>query len=68
MFKVKDNDFYLPSDESFLVDCGATTNFVNYDSDFISIDDNFNPEENFIELADGYWLSNLAKKKGTVST
>ena len=54
MFKVKDNDFYLPSDESFLVDCGATTNFVNYDSDFISIDDNFNPEENFIELADGY--------------
>ena len=53
MFNVKDKDFYLPCDESFLVDCGATTHIVNYDSDFIFIVDNFNPEGHFIELADG---------------
>lgn len=53
VFKVKDKDFYIPCDESFLVDSGATTHIVNYDSDFIFIVDNFNPEGHFIELADG---------------
>ena len=36
----------------FLVDCGGTSHIVNYDSDFIFVDDNFNPERHFIELAE----------------
>ena len=61
-FKVKKKDFYLPYDKSFLVDCSVTTHIVNYHSNLISIDDNFNPEGHFIELADGMRSNNVAKK------
>ena len=36
------------------------------DSDFIFIDDNFNPKGHFIELADGTRSNNVAKERGTV--
>ena len=50
-----------------LVDCGATAHIVNDDSKFIFIDENFNPEEHFIELADGRNCNNVAKKRGTAT-
>ena len=37
----------------FLVDTGATCHIVNCDSGFISVDEHFNPENDYIELADG---------------
>ena len=49
-----------------LVDCGATAHIVNDDSKFIYIDEKYNPEEHFIELADGKRCNNVAKKRGTV--
>ena len=52
---------------NFLVDCGATTHIVNKDDNFIYIDPSFNPEEHFVELADGTRSNNVAKKRGTVS-
>ena len=36
------------------------------DSDFIFIDDNFNPKGHFIELADGTRSNNVAKERRTV--
>ena len=36
------------------------------DSDFIFIDDNFNPKGHFIELADATRSNNVAKERGTV--
>ena len=49
-----------------LVDTGATYHVVNYDSGFISVDEHFNPENHYIELANGSKTCNLALKKGTV--
>ena len=54
-FKVSDDEMYLAVDnETFLVDCGATTHIVNEDENFIYVDPSFKPEEHFIELADVY--------------
>ena len=50
-----------------LVDCGATAHIVNDESKFIYFDENYNPEEHFIELADGRRCNNVAKKRGTVT-
>ena len=49
-----------------LVDCGATTHIINDDSQFVYIDENYNPHEHYIELADGTRKNNVAKKRGTV--
>ncbi|XP_066928169.1 uncharacterized protein [Clytia hemisphaerica] len=68
-FKCDDNDnnLKLMSDiDTFLVDCGATSHMVNTDANFISTDDDFKPENHYIELADGSLVNNLAKKRGTV--
>ena len=50
---------------SFLVDCGATSHIVNDDSNFVSFDDNFKPDEHFVQLADGS-TNTVATKRGTV--
>ena len=66
-FKMGD-DLVLNSDnsESYLVDCGATSHVVNSDTNFVSTDPTFKPENHFIELADGTRSNNVAKKRGTV--
>ena len=46
--------------------CGATTHIVNDDSNFISTDENYKPDNHFIELTDGSRTNNVAKKRGTV--
>ena len=69
-FKIDDNhdEYVLQVDgDSFLVDCGATTHIVNNDTNFISVDESFEPEKHYIVLADGTKSNNIAKKKGTVS-
>ena len=67
-FKINDNEMYLAVDnETFLVDCGATTHIVNKDENFIQVDPSFKPEEHFMEPADGTRANNVAKKKGTVT-
>jgi len=48
-----------------LVDCGATTHIITDKSKFVCFDQNFNPNEHFIELADGSKKNNLALGKGT---
>ena len=69
MFKVDDDTMFLKAGtESFLVDCGATTHIVNKDENFIDIDSTFNPEDHYVELADGTRSNNVAKKRGTVLT
>ena len=52
---------------SFLVDCGATTHVVTNDSCFTHLDNSFDPEKHYIELADGTKSNNVALKKGTAS-
>ena len=52
--------------DSFLVDCGATSHIVTNDACFINIDQNFNPNEHYIELADGSKSNNIALKRGEV--
>ena len=48
-----------------LVDCGATTHVVNDVSRFISFDENFDPKNHVIELADGSKVNNIVLDKGT---
>ncbi len=50
---------------NLLVDCGATTHIINDESKFVSFEKSFNPEEHYIELADGSRTNNVAVKKGT---
>lgn len=65
-FKLKDVNFQLPCDETFLVDCGATTHIDNKEDCFIDFDESFDPGKHFIELANGEKSNNVAKKRGTV--
>ena len=68
IFKVSDDEMYLAVDnETFSVDCGATTHIVNKDENFIHVNPSFKPEEHFIELADGTQANNVAKKRVTVA-
>ena len=48
-----------------LVDCGATTHIINDESKFVFLERNFNPNDHYIELADGSRTNNVAMKKGT---
>ena len=58
---------YLAVDnETFLVDCGATTHIVDKDENFIYVNPSFKPEEHFIELADGTRANNVVKR-GTIA-
>ena len=50
---------------SLLVDTGATSHIINED-DFIAVNENYVPENHFIELADGSKTNAVAKKRGTV--
>ena len=47
-----------------LVDCGATTHIINDGSKFVNFDSQFDPENHYIELADGSRTNNLVMKKG----
>ena len=50
-FKINDDEMYVAVDnETFLVDCGATTHIVNKNENFIHVDPSFKPEEHFIKL------------------
>ena len=51
--------------DSLLVDCGATAHIINEERYFISFDESYQPENHFIELADGSRSNNVAKKRGT---
>ena len=50
---------------NLLVDCGATTHIINDESKFLFFEKNFNPNDHYIELADGSRTNNVAMKKGT---
>ena len=68
LFCMSEDDYLCKvKDDSLLVDCGATTHIVNDESHFISIDENYKPENHYIELADGSRTNNIAKKRGTVA-
>ena len=65
-FDVKEDEIISQlNSEAILVDCGATAHIINDESKFIHIDETFDPEDHFIELADGTRCNNVAKKKGT---
>ena len=49
------------------MDCGETAHIINDESKFTYIDENYRPEEHYIELADGKRKNNVAKKRGTVN-
>ena len=66
------NFIFITSDEnndvkndSLLVDCGATAHIINEERYFTSFDESYQPENHFIELADGSRSNNVAKKRGT---
>lgn len=42
-FKIDDNNFQLPCEKTFLVDCGAGTQIVNNEENFIDFDERFDP-------------------------
>jgi len=68
-FKASDQKSSIEAtNNTFLVDCGATTHIVNDQSCFVDIDESFNPTDHYIELADGTTVNGVAKQKGTVIT
>ena len=50
---------------NLLVDCDATTHIINDESKLVSFEKNFNPDDHYIELADGLRTNNVVMKKGT---
>ena len=53
--------------DELLVDTGATSHICNDLSKFISFDETFEPENHYIQLADGKASNKVALKRGTVS-
>ena len=49
---------------TFLVDCGASSHMINDESLFVFFDSTFKPADHSIELADGRPRNDLAKGKG----
>lgn len=50
-----------------LVDTGATTHIIRDKSKFTHLDESFNPEKHYIELADGNRYNNVALGRGTAA-
>ena len=46
------------------MDCGATTHIANDLAQYICVDKDVNPDEHYMELADGSRSNNIARKKG----
>jgi len=51
-------------ENSLLVDTGATAHILNDKSKFLKFDDEFKPENHYIELADGSRASGVVPAKG----
>ena len=47
-----------------MVDCGATTHIITEGDAFAKFDKTFNPNEHYMELADGTRMNNVALKRG----
>ena len=47
-----------------LVDCGATNHVITDKSKFIHFEQNFEPRNHFVELADGSQANNIIVKRG----
>ena len=47
-----------------MVDCGATSHIITEESKFTRFDKTFNPQQHFMELADGTRENNVALKRG----
>ena len=58
------NDTNSCNSNKLLVDCGATSHIVNNENLFVSFDKDFNPENHYIELADGRRSNQFAKARG----
>ena len=54
----------VPRNNTFLVDCGASSHMINDKSLFVSLDSTFEPTDHFIELADGRRRNDLAEGQG----
>ena len=52
-YKVRINPHIISKNFELLVDCGATAHILNDESKFIEFEKDFDPEEHYIELADG---------------
>ena len=55
------------SSDGLLVDCGATTHIITDKSKFHKFDDDFEPSNHSIELADGSRTSGIVSGKGTAN-
>ena len=51
--------------ELLLVDSGCSSHINNDESNFISFDEDYEPQDHSVELADGTITKNVAKKRGT---
>lgn len=51
-------------ENGLMVDCGATSHIITEGSKFTRFDKTFNPQQHFMELADGTRENNVALKRG----
>ena len=63
-FKLTVDNFNSIRANSLLLDTGATATILNDKSTFLNFDDNFNPENHYIELADGSRECGIVSAKG----
>ena len=63
-FKVTVNNVNSARENSLLVDTGATAHILNDKSKFLKFDDEFKPENHYIELADGSRACGVVSAKG----
>ena len=63
-FRVTVDNFDLVRENSLLVDTGATAHILNDKSKFLKFDEDFKPENHYIELADGSRACGVVSAKG----
>ena len=63
-FRVTVDNFNSVSETSLLVDTGATAHILNDKSKFLKFDDEFKPDNHYIELADGSRACGVVSAKG----
>ena len=63
-FKVAADNFDSVRGNSLLVDTGATAHILNDKSKFLKFDEDFKPENHYIELADGSRACGVVSAKG----
>ena len=67
IYKISSEPYKPHTDTNILVDSGASVTILNNKTLFTEFDQNFNPKNTFIEMADGSRKTNIVVARGNAS-